>query len=355
MRRQDKIKYLGFDDKWFTLAGIVVTAFIIPVAFFNYHFGNTTVEEYLMKVVGCAINGTIYWLGIRYFLVLIRKRMPAFEDTKKRLVYVILFVILYCGIAGGILGLLLYEINPKPVSYSFLQGYSATYFTSFFFLAVYESIYFYQLNERNILAKEAVKRAEVHAQLQSLRNQVNPHFLFNSMNTLMNIIPEDPRLAVHFLKKLSSVYRYILNQREVHLISLREELSFVESYVFLQKERFKNKLIVEIEIKEKYLEAYVLPLSLQLLVENAIKHNEVSNRHPLYIRVFVDEADNLVVQNNYQPKTQPIVSTGTGLKNIQSRLSYLTIQEMRVEQRNGLFVVAFPLLFNNSIEKTPLI
>jgi len=215
-------------------------------------------------------------------------------------------------------------------------------------MTIYDGIYLYDQNKKAVLTQEELKREHINSELQGLRNQVNPHFLFNSMNTLMNIIFEDQNLAASFLKKLSTVYRYILEKKDDHIIPLKDELDFIESYVFLQKERFKNKLHVEIEISDAYQSRFVPPLTLQILFENAIKHNIISNKEHLQISVYVDIDHNLIVENTYNPKKQESVSTGVGLQNIQSRLSYFTKREMRIENDSTLFKVAVPLLLKKS-------
>jgi len=184
----------------------------------------------------------------------------------------------------------------------------------------------------------------IKSELQGLRNQVNPHFLFNSMNTLMNIIHEDQDLAASFLKKLSKVYRYILESRDDFLIPLEKELTFIQSYVFLQKERFKNNLEVQIEVADELLDKQILPLTLQLLFENAIKHNVISNKYPLHINVYVEGGDTLVVKNNLKRRPQAMPSTGVGLESIRSRLKYFTKVEVKVQKTAEAFIVKIPLL-----------
>ena len=133
----------------------------------------------------------------------------------------------------------------------------------------------------SIQEKEEVRRAQLHSELEGLRNQVNPHFLFNSLNTLMNIVAEDQKLAISFLKKLSKVYRYVLDNRREQLIPLSTEMEFMESYVFLQKERFQNNLMIEMNIPPDCLKLQIIPLAMQILFENAIKHNVISKSRPL--------------------------------------------------------------------------
>ena len=195
------------------------------------------------------------------------------------------------------------------------------------------------------MEKESVKRAHIQSQWEGLRNQVNPHFLFNSMNTLMNIIGTDQDLAKRFLIKLSKVYRYILESREDPLIPMKEELEFIYSYVFLQQERFKGNLKVQIDISREWIDHYIVPLSLQVLFENAIKHNVISSRRPLQIQVSVNsDGTCLEVRNNLQRKSQVIHSTKVGLENLQKRYELLTGKDIEVLETETFFAVSIPLI-----------
>lgn len=347
LTKKEKEKYLGFDDAWFIMFGIIGIGLFVPVAFFNYGFSGITFQEFTFRTLDTMFHGLVYWLGLRTFMVWTRKRFPDFEQTRKRYIYVGIFLLIYCGIAAMFLNSATCFFAPDLVPVTQVQNFTATYFISCFFVAVYETIYMYHQNEENLLIQAKMNQANIHSELQGLRNQVNPHFLFNSMNTLMSIIPEDQDLAINFLKKLSSVYRYILDKRDEHLVPLKDELRFAESYIFLQKERFKHKLEVSLEVSDFYLDKYILPLSVQILLENAIKHNELSDRYPLSIEIYVDTSENLVVKNTFRPKSQEFNSTKVGLDNIRNRLSYFTGVGMTISQTDSHFTVTVPLLLKN--------
>jgi LytS/YehU family sensor histidine kinase len=188
---------------------------------------------------------------------------------------------------------------------------------------------------------ERLLQEGLKSQFESLKSQVNPHFLFNSLNALTNLVHEDPDRAVKFIKQLSEVYRYVLYTRDRDLVQLEEELKFLDSYLFLQRIRFGNKLDVEIDLKG---DQQVAPLVLQMLIENAIKHNVVSDEHPLRIRLF-QQNDWVVVENNRLAKrTLPEESTGVGLANIKSRYAYFSDKPVQVETDNGKFSVKLPVI-----------
>ena len=179
--------------------------------------------------------------------------------------------------------------------------------------------------------------------MEGLKSQVNPHFLFNSLNTLIYIIPENTDRAIQFVQKLSKVYRYILEIRDKKLIPLEEELDFLHSYIFLLKERFGDNLEVNLSIPSDILVQQVVPLSLQILFENAIKHNIISDKHPLKIEVFFKD-EKLVVQNNLQLKKQAMPSTKVGLQNIKNRYAFFTDEKVDINDDGPYFKVTLPLI-----------
>jgi two-component system LytT family sensor kinase len=232
---------------------------------------------------------------------------------------------------------------------------------SAFILTLYEALSFYLQLQRATAEKADLERKNVESQLEGLRNQVNPHFLFNSLNTLIYLIPEDPNKAVRFVQQLSKVYRYVLECREDKIIPLSEELEYLKSYVFLLKERFGENLIVEISDMEALRDLAIVPLSLQMLFENVIKHNIISTEKPLTIEVFAGQAgrqnghmngvepgkngiDTLIVRNNLQRKNQVMDSTGVGLENIRARYRMLTDRPVETIISQQYFTVALPLV-----------
>jgi sensor histidine kinase YesM len=190
---------------------------------------------------------------------------------------------------------------------------------------------------------EKYKKENAEYRFETLRTQVNPHFLFNSLNTLSSLVYEDREKAAGFIRDLSDVYRYVLENRSRETIVLKEEIRFIKSFVYLYQLRFDNKLNVEINIADTLLEKLVAPMTLQLLVENAVKHNIVSTLKPLSISITTDVNDYLIVENNLQKKTG-VVSSEIGLKNISSRYAFLTRKPVEVIETESEFIVKVPLL-----------
>ena len=177
-----------------------------------------------------------------------------------------------------------------------------------------------------------------------MKNQVNPHFLFNSLNALTSMIHDQPDKAVEFVQKLSKVYRYILEIKNKEMISLREEMECIYAYQFLLKMRFGDNVRFHIDIPEDHMGCHIVPLSIQILLENAIKHNVISTGKPLSISIQLAKNGNLIVSNNLQKKNVVNGSTKTGISNINSRYQLLTGKQVEVIVTQEQFSVSVPLI-----------
>jgi len=205
--------------------------------------------------------------------------------------------------------------------------FSRTYFNAWRALAVNE---------------ERLKSESLAHQYKALQNQVNPHFLFNSLNTLSSLVYKDQDQAVKFIKQLSEVYRYVLEHKDAELVDFPTELTFVKNYVFLQKIRHRNSLNISYNISDKE-NALVVPMSLQMLIENCIKHNIVSEENPLIVEVSLNQGY-VVVKNNLQPKSSIEDTGGIGLQNLKSRYELLSEKPIIVEETKTEFIVSVPVL-----------
>jgi two-component system, LytTR family, sensor kinase len=190
---------------------------------------------------------------------------------------------------------------------------------------------------------ERLQREYAQVRLQALKSQVNPHFLFNSLSVLSSLVHVDPELSEKFIIHLSRAYRYILEQKELDLVSLDEELNFLEAYFFLLQIRFDKKIRLESDLPATARGYKLPPLTLQLLVENAVKHNKMSLMEPLVIRLY-QQGDNLVVENTMQFREKDGESTGIGLENIRKRYSMVTDKKIAVTTNDKTFTVQIPLL-----------
>ncbi|MEJ2594634.1 MAG: two-component regulator propeller domain-containing protein [bacterium] len=204
--------------------------------------------------------------------------------------------------------------------------------------------YFFLLYRENRLKLvETRKKEKLEFEFQTLKNQINPHFLFNSFSTLISMIEDQPKQAVEYADSLSDFFRNILEVKETELIPLREELLMLRNYYFIQKNRFDENLDMQVQLDENILESKIPPLSLQLLVENAVKHNIISRNKPLQIRVTNDD-EHIIVSNNLQPKLKMESSTGLGLKNIMDRYHIITGKKVSIADSETHFTVLLPIL-----------
>lgn len=259
-------------------------------------------------------------------------------------------------IAGNIIALLsavaaVYIVGGLIYGYSWSQNWTplklniiyATLINLFLHL-VNAILFFFREYRQKWTEAEELRRNSQQAQLQLIRSQVNPHFLFNNLNVLSGMVIRDNPEANHFIEEFSKVYRYILSNQQKELVDLKAELDFVEPYLFLLSKRFEEGLDVQIRVAEEYRSWQVVPAALQMLIENAIKHNIVSRHKPLQIDIHTNGNNTLVVRNNLQPRTVKEPSTRTGLQNIRKRYELISGKDVMIRQTERFFEVSIPLL-----------
>ena len=227
--------------------------------------------------------------------------------------------------------------NEQPKNY--VVSILITFFVS---ISIY-AFQFYKSYQDNKIKQQQVIAGTANAKFESLKNQIDPHFLFNSLNVLSSLIEENPDNAQKFTTSLSKIYRYVLEQKDKELVTVAEELAFAKTYMNLLKMRFENSITFELPENFANDQAKVVPLALQLLLENTIKHNIVSEQKPLHIKIFIDE-NNLVVQNDLQIKEVLGDRKGVGLQNIISRYAILTERKVAIIQTENQFSVRLPIL-----------
>lgn len=343
IKRRKKRELLGFNDLWLVLVGVPVVSFLVPLLFFDATLNNGLID-YLPKWGISFLYTTFYWLPVRWVILELRCKFREADATSKRIFFTALSIIAIFLIVNNLMSFV-------EICLGFIHPATTTEFNynvaSFTILALvttlYETIFFYARWKEALLETVQLKRANIESQLEGLKSQVNPHFLFNSLNTLTYIIPEDPDKAVHFVRQLSKVYRYILEIREKQLIPLAEELTFMKSYLFLLKERFGDNICIRKAIPDEFLQDKIVPLSLQILLENCVKHNIISKQRPLEIDVYI-ENQYLIVRNTLQPKHQATSSTQVGLQNIRNRYAFFTKEQVIIQDEDGYFQVSLPLI-----------
>ncbi|MES2645903.1 MAG: histidine kinase [Bacteroidota bacterium] len=208
-------------------------------------------------------------------------------------------------------------------------------------------IFYYKEYSSSRVEAEELKRFHTQAELQLVKSQINPHFLFNNLNVLSALVIQNHSEANRFIEEFSKVYRYILNNHDKELVDLKTELHYIDPYLFLLKKRFGDGLQVSIDIPENYEKCLVIPAAIQMLIENAIKHNVVSRRKPLQINLHVNGNNTVVVSNNLQAKQTVEKSTEIGLKNIIKRYSLVSNREVLISNEAFAFRVELPLINPN--------
>ena len=316
----------------------------------NWLLGNTIVFDFnMLRMLGYTVLYTFCLGAANYGIFhMLDRHFEADRFSRKRVI--VGFVASFVVSLLVIFGLRIFEdVIMEQRSFSeFLSKENAGNYifavviTFFVTLSLY-AFNFYKAYQENKVQQQKIIAGTASAKFESLKNQIDPHFLFNSLNVLSSLIEENPENAQRFTTSLSKVYRYVLEQKDKELIGIEEELSFAKTYMNLLKMRFENSLFYELPTAIPNPDAKVVPLSLQLLLENTVKHNVVSEQRPLHIRIFI-ENDCLVIENDLQKKEVIQDRQGVGLQNIVSRYAIITKRKVLVEQTEKIFAVKIPIL-----------
>jgi hypothetical protein len=336
------------NDKWFRLIGIPLVAALVYLGVeglptvLNYHL-------FTAYAFGLLIT-TVMWEGNRAIFLFMRRTYPRYDQTGRRLGFQTVASIAFTVGATLLLNqlhqvLLRGPLPPLSAGRNYLVTFLLQLVPTFMITSTYESVFFFGEWKKNLRRSDALARASIQGQLEALQRQLDPHFLFNSLNTLTALIEPENRPAQQFIEQLSDVYRYVLLSRDRPKVPLAEELKFVEAYVALNKTRFGDEIQVVTDGLASALLARpsVAPLSVQMLVENALKHNIISARSPLRLRLHTD-GRYVSVTNNVQIRATLPQSTKVGLHNIIERYRLLSERPVRVVREDGLFTVHLPLL-----------
>jgi LytS/YehU family sensor histidine kinase len=320
---------------WATLCGFGMSYFIWRGC--CTHFSS-------LVLIGCftALMWIALWLGNAYVSIVLDYFFSWEKKTIARLFAGLIGMVVYTLIS--VYGLIFLFRN--VFGFYLGEGIEETYYSTIvitLIITLFMTGRMFFANWRMAaIDAERLKKESVEAQYNNLKNQVNPHFLFNSLNALTNLVYQDQDKAVKFIKQLSDVYRYVLDSRNKEAVPLEEEMKFLEAYAYLQQIRFGDKLKIEINLER--VKCLVAPLALQMLVENAIKHNEISKDHPLFIRIYKHD-QNLVVENTLQRKSiLAEESSGLGLENIKRRYEFLSKGKVEVNETPDKFIVTIPMI-----------
>jgi two-component system LytT family sensor kinase len=229
-------------------------------------------------------------------------------------------------------------INPKMS-----EIFKPAVFFTFAVLSIHISFQFFRALKESLIQVEKYKTQSVNAQLQNLKSQISPHFLFNNLSVLTSLVYSGDKKAVNFINELSKVYRYVLENKNTELVTLDKELDFINHYIYLLNIRFEDNIKFNIDIDEVTKVMFLPQMCLQILIENTIQHNETSQAKILYVNISTFN-NTLVIENNIQKRRDNVESSGTGIKNIQSRYSFFTDEKLEVFYNDKIFKVILPLL-----------
>lgn len=288
----------------------------------------------------------IIWQGNRYLLFTLRSYFNWFNKPVRKIVALLLAVSFYTIPVSALLLTGWYHVFEKGnVQWNTVSTATLIIMICVVFIThVYETVFLVRDSETEMVRNAQLERARVQAELEALKNQIDPHFIFNSLNTLSHLIEERPLKAKQFNDHLADVYRYILQNKSRDLVFLREEMMFISGYFSLLKIRFEDAVRLNIMVPEELFEKFFIPpISLQILVENAIKHNEFSDEAPLIVTISV-HAQELVVHNPGVKKASRKPSSKIGLQNLNERYRLTTGKSIVVEESVGEFIVRLPIL-----------
>jgi sensor histidine kinase YesM len=329
---------------------IGIPIFTIMTALFLTPFPIELSKEHVIFHLLFAFLGVLgIWFTVRFTIFHLRKYFPAMKFGFRLGIQLIITSILASIITwtlnqSGIHFFLSHMgVCDMDEKFDSKNLYLTSIIFNFLINTIYESFYLLLRLSETLVEKERYKKESIEAQYQNLTSRLNPHFLFNSLNTLTTIVEENPKKAVEYIRELSVVYRYVLNSHKSTWTDLESEMKFAHSYISLLKMRFEENLRIHVDFCKDHLHAYILPLTIQLLIENAVKHNEISINHPLDIKVFCDD-DKLVVTNNKQLRNIMPSTTKVGLQNMSERYRFLVNKEVIINDDEATFSVKIPLV-----------
>lgn len=345
---QEKSRYFAQKPSFFIL-GSVVISFLIIALFIHGAF--SSIQNFLSSFFWAFSISITQWAGLDFIYQLIDRYFSWMQTPVKKVFVQIISFIAYSASAYIVVQFANYYLwmgTPPSKSWDWiLKAIPSTLLISFIISLIFTAIGFFNAWKQSFVRAEKLKVEMMAYKYESLRNQINPHFLFNSLNVLSDLVYDDQALAVKFIRQMSDLFRYVLDSRDKELVPLKDELAFIESYTFMLKTRFEEKLSINIDVEPRP-DDYLVPMTLQLLIENAVKHNEVSEAFPLRINIRRNE-DSLEVENNFQPKKAGDTSTKTGLKNITQQYAFFSERHITIISTDERYTVRVPIL--KSLEK----
>ncbi|HVM90266.1 MAG TPA: histidine kinase [Puia sp.] len=335
------------NDKKIKLFCIPILGVFIPNITSLITNRNYSIEGLLVSYCHFIMISFIVWEGNVRLMYFVKRKFASNNNGYYKIILSLFFAnIVYSGIAAGTL-IYIWKIysNETGPRFEHITDTSLVIIIAATFIAnIYELVFLNHEREFNLSRVEQLNIAKAQAELEALKSQIDPHFIFNSLNTLSYLIIKDPPSARLFNETLAKVYRYILGNRDKDLVLLKEEIEFIHNYFYLLRIRFNNAVNMEIEMNDMAAEDFLIPpISLQALVENAIKHNDFSEKRPLKINVFIS-SNYIIVKNKVQIKSPPVHGSRIGLANLNNRYKLITNKNLVVENNIDFFSVRLPVL-----------
>ncbi len=335
----EKFSY-SFRIRWSALLGVLSFGILVPTFFIPLELGS---RLHFLSIMVATITSAVIWEGSKLIQALVLYFFPWEKSIIRHLVFEIASVFVFSSLVL-ILGIFIYSILGSSVNITVgvvLQNIFVSFALALLFIAINEGAFLFGKWKQSLVEQERLRQENLIAKVESLKKQLDPHFLFNSLSVLSGVVYKDPVLADRFITKLAQVYRYVLEHNEETSVPLQKEIAVVEAYCFLLNVRFFNNVILKVKLDGVV--GAVLPMSIQLLVENAVKHNKISVQQPLELHIYSAE-EHLWVENSAHTKEMKEESTGIGLKNLEARYRYVTGKSIIIENTEKLFKVGLPLI-----------
>ena len=333
----------------------ILFAVLIPMTvLLNYVlFGNRYFGELQVLILGSIITFVILgisWMAHGWVAVTLRNRLPLEEETNKRLFIAICLFSLMTGITLTLvfwgydyISLFGYTLDEKKFTGAYIVGFVANIFVTL----LHEGVYRFEKWKATLVETEQLKKEYLQSQLIGLKNQMKPHFLFNSLNSLSSLIHESPQDAEKFLDEMSKVYRYLLRNNEEQLVKLKDELAFLKSYFSILKARHGDGIRLEINVWEDQLDLLIPPLTLQMIAEDAFNYNTTGKNAPLYIEIGSSDNNELIISNNRQKRVMNESEFDkSGMDNIISKYKLLSTRHIKFNGDDDYNRVTVPLFSN---------
>lgn len=338
--------YLGFDDRPLIIAGVLINSIVAISIFYQSAIFKVPFHSFLYKGLEYLIVVSFIWIVLRNIFLFSKIRFPGPENRKKRWFYLPILLLPFSVITYTYIRFIQPNLNfvmPGYANPSMFRIWVTGLTILVIDVGVYTILtYIYELNKAKLIEVELKKENAIH-QLNVLKDQLSPHFLINSLNALLHLIEEDKKKSKEFVHQLAFLYNKIHEFSSHDLISLSAELEYLNAYIGLLKKRYGPNIDFRINIPREQLSKQIIPLSLQLGVENAVKHNTITNKNSLQISILSTD-EHVTIMNNFQPKHDKNDSWGIGISNMKRRYEILTHTNLSIEKKDGLYTLKIPIL-----------